>query len=278
MSTDQNTNTQPIDSDFRFKFGKNWKKFISTLSDDRVQMAMESIKQLLGVESLAGKTFIDIGCGSGIFSLAALKLGASRVVSVDFDQDSVNCARYLNEKYGPFNNWTIMQGSILNKTLIESLGKFDVVYSWGVLHHTGHMWQAFENISLLTESSGMLAISIYNDQGLVSNFWTFAKYVYNKSPGPLQWLLGNIFFLFWALLMLVVDIVKGRSILARYRGVDARGMNAYYDAIDWIGGYPFEVATTEEIERFFTNRNYELVKLQARSGMGCNELVFKYDC
>jgi len=275
MSTDQNTNTQPVDSDFRFKFGKNWKNFIGTLSDDRVRLAMESVKQLLGVENLAGKSFIDIGCGSGIFSLAALKLGASRVVSIDYDNDSVSCARFLNDKYGPFNNWTIMQGSILNKPMIESLGKFDVVYSWGVLHHTGHMWQAFENISMLTGKNGMLAISIYNDQGFLSKFWTLAKYIYNRSPRALQWLLGNIFFLLWAILMLVTDLVNGRSIMARYRGVDARGMNAYYDAIDWIGGYPFEVATPEEIIRFFNDKSYALSKLEKRQGMGCNEFVFK---
>jgi 2-polyprenyl-6-hydroxyphenyl methylase/3-demethylubiquinone-9 3-methyltransferase len=187
----------------------------------------------------------------------------------------VNCAKYLNEKFGPFDNWIIQQGSILDSSFVNKLGKFDIVYSWGVLHHTGKMWTALENASMLPGDRGILAVSIYNDQGLLSRLWTYAKYVYNKSPRPVQWLLGNSFFIFWAVLMLLLDAVNRRSILARYRGINARGMNAYYDAIDWIGGYPFEVATPEKIFNFYKAKDFKLEKLMTRRGMGCNEFVFK---
>jgi len=276
MGNDIETNVKlkPIDTDFRFKFGKNWRNYINTLSEERVLLAMDSLKDLLKMESLGGKSFIDVGCGSGIFSLAAIKLGAKQVVSIDYDQDSVNCAKYLNEKYGPFDNWIIQQGSILDSSLVSTLGKHDVVYSWGVLHHTGAMWIALENASYLVGDNGVLAISIYNDQGLLSNLWTYVKFIYNKSPRPIQWLMGNCFFVIWALLMLLLDIIKKRPILARYRGFNARGMNAYYDAIDWIGGYPFEVATPTQITDFYKAKDFTLDRLEARQGMGCNEFVF----
>lgn len=274
MQSKSDSNSESIDTNFRFKFGKNWRKFVGIITEERVEIAMNSLKELLNLETLSGKTFIDIGCGSGIFSLAAIKLGAKKVVSIDYDLESVNCAKYLNDKYGPFENWTVQQGSILNKDYIASLGKFDFVYSWGVLHHTGNMWMALDNVSLLVRDDGVLAISIYNDQGLISRFWTVVKFIYNKSPGFVQWLLGNTFFLLWAILMLATDIATGRPVSDRYKGANARGMNAYYDAIDWIGGYPFEVATPANLFAFYKKKGFKLERLVTRQGMGCNEFVF----
>ena len=274
MGTEIENDNKPVDTAFRFKFGRNWRNYITNIAEDRVGLAEDSLKGLLDCDSLSGKTFVDVGCGSGIFSLAAIRLGAKKVVSIDYDQDSVDCAKYLNNKFGPFENWEILQGSILNKDFIQSLGKHDIVYSWGVLHHTGNMWTALDNASLLSGNSGSLVISIYNDQGLLSTFWTYVKYLYNKSPRLLQVILGNLFFVVWAVLMLVLDIVNRRPVGDRYRGVNARGMNAYYDAIDWIGGYPFEVAKPEDLVNFYKERGFNLVKLNRRPGMGCNELVF----
>jgi len=274
MNNERKIEVKPVDTDFRFRFGKNWRNYIKLLSEERLRLAMDSLKVLLDTESLNGKLFIDVGCGSGIFSLAAIRLGAKQVVSIDYDKDSVNCAQFLKERYGPFDNWTIQQGSILDSGFVDTLGTYDVVYSWGVLHHTGNMWKALENVSMLVKADGILAVSIYNDQGLLSKFWAFVKYIYNKSPAPVQWLMGNLFFVVWALLMLLLDMVNRRPVLARYHGVNARGMNAYYDSIDWVGGYPFEVATPTEIFKFYKAKDYQLVKLETRSGMGCNEYVF----
>ncbi|WP_455201305.1 class I SAM-dependent methyltransferase [Kaarinaea lacus] len=264
-----------IDTDFRFAFGKNWKKYVRLVSDDRLQSAMDSLKHMLNEESLAGKTFVDVGCGSGLFSLAALKLGAKQVLSIDYDENSVNCAKYLNNKYGPFDNWRIEQGSILNNDLIKTFGEFDYVYSWGVLHHTGDMWKAFENVIDLIAPNGVLFITIYNDQFLISRIWKKIKYIYNKSPRPVQFLMGNFYFLITATRAFLTDIVNGRSPLNRYRSSHTRGMNAYYDAIDWIGGYPFEVAEPGKIFGFYRDRGFELIELLTRNGPGCNEFVFR---
>ena len=71
----------------RFAFGKNWQSFLSELDEDRIDQAVISLRQLLGLETLEGKRFMDLGCGSGLFSLAAQRLGAE-VISIDYDKFS----------------------------------------------------------------------------------------------------------------------------------------------------------------------------------------------
>ena len=275
MAFDMNSNLESVDPEFRFKFGRNWKNYLSKYSDERLRLAVASLKDMLGVDTLKGKTFIDVGCGSGVFSLAALKLGAEQVVSFDYDKDSVECAEYLKEKYGPFEHWKIDRASILDIDWVKSLGQYDVVYSWGVLHHTGKMWNALENVSTLVKPQGSMFISIYNEQFLISRLWLRIKYFYNKLPEPFQFLFGNLYFALTAIRKLITDIISRRSPMERYRGTNARGMNSYYDAIDWIGGYPFEVATPAEIFEFYKAKAFLLTKLVTRNGMGCNEFVFK---
>src|SRR5512133_2520010 len=140
----------------RFEFGKNWKRFLSRLNDKRIQEAEISLKEKLEVQDLRNRSFLDIGCGSGLFSLAAARLGADQIVSFDYDTFSVACCQELKRQFFPdLKNWKIEQASVLNKSYLEKLGTFDIVYSWGVLHHTGNMWQAFENINPLVKPGGV---------------------------------------------------------------------------------------------------------------------------
>jgi 2-polyprenyl-6-hydroxyphenyl methylase/3-demethylubiquinone-9 3-methyltransferase len=111
---------------------------------------------MVEVEDFQGKSFLDIGSGSGLFSLAARRLGA-KVHSFDYDPQSVSCTKELKQRYFPNDSdWTIGQGSVLDVDYIKSLGKFDIVYSWGVLHHTGALWQALDNASLPVVDRGTL--------------------------------------------------------------------------------------------------------------------------
>lgn len=170
-----------LDTKERFQFGKNWSRFLEHLNDERILEAEKSLKEKLDCENLNGKIFLDIGSGSGLFSLAAYRLGA-KVFSFDYDQDSVNCTKYLQEKYAKGNDrWNVEQGSVLNKEFLKKFSKVDILYSWGVLHHTGHMYQAFENVADMVNNSGILFISIYNDQGSASNVWKKIKAAYSKN-------------------------------------------------------------------------------------------------
>lgn len=255
-----------VESGKRFEFGKNWKFFLRKINKQRIEQAEESLKKMLNVENLDGKKFLDVGSGSGLFSLAAKNLGA-KVLSFDFDESSVLCTLELKEKFHKRSDeWNIIQGSILDKKFIASLGEFDYVYSWGVLHHTGNMWNALDNIVGLVKKEGFLFIAIYNKQKFASRYWSFVKKTYNKIPLTRPfWFL--IHFLYPTFPSAVMRYLQKRKI--------PRGMNIYYDLIDWLGGYPFEVSTPAEIFNFYKTKGFILTELKTVGGkLGCNEFVF----
>lgn len=173
--------TDRIKTETRFEFGQNWRRFLTILNEERIQKAERSLKTMLGIDSLTGRTFLDVGSGSGLFSLAAMRLGASRVHSFDYDPESVACTQELKRRYYPDAScWTIERGSALDTEYLLGLAQWDTVYSWGVLHHTGNMWQALDNVATLVDREGILFISIYNDQGALSRFWKRIKWFYNQ--------------------------------------------------------------------------------------------------
>ena len=259
----------------RFQFGKNWLSFLNNLSEDGIINSDKSLLSMLGIGSLEGKSFLDIGSGSGLSSLAAKRAGAN-VHSYDYDIQSVECTRELKRRYFNSNkDWKIEQGSILNEQYCKELGQFDVVYSWGVLHHTGNMYEALKNADICVKKDGYLFIAIYNDQRLQSRIWTSIKKTYVQVPisRPLLILFGYILFWlpFFALgLFQLNPFKKWRDYKKR------RGMSPHHDLVDWMGGYPFEVARPEEIIHFYSKMGYELKRLKTCGGrLGCNEFIFK---
>lgn len=264
----------------RFGFGKNWQSFLQMLDENRIIEAENSIKKSLNRQHLEGLRFLDIGSGSGLFSLAARRLGAE-VHSFDYDTQSVACTQSLKDRFFMDDpKWIVEQGSALDTVYLDTLGKFDILYSWGVLHHTGNMKQAMENASKMLNSQGHLFISIYNDQGRASHRWTWIKRKYNQSGLFSKRILTTcILFRLWGNTFLK-DFLKTGNPLKTWRNYanNNRGMSAYYDVIDWIGGYPFEVAKPEEIFDFYKNRGFALEYLKTcAGGIGCNEYIFRRD-
>ena len=259
----------------RFQFGTNWKRFLSSLDDRQIAAAEESMKQMLEAEDLHGKRFVDVGSGSGLSSLAARRLGAT-VLSFDYDAESVACTRYLKNQFFPNDpNWIVQSGSVLDSQWLKSLEQYDIVYSWGVLHHTGAMWQALDNIDCLVMPGGKLFISIYNDQGRVSDLWRMVKRLYNLTPRGLRFaFVLPALAVFWGP-HTVMDFFRLRPFQTWRTYKKSRGMSPWWDLVDWVGGYPFEVATREMILEFFVKRGYRLQKLNSCGhGLGCNEFVF----
>lgn len=259
----------------RFAFGKNWQSFLASLNDERIAAAETSLKVMLRVDDLQGKTFLDIGSGSGLFSLAARRLGAS-VHSLDYDPQSVACAHELKRRFSPGDSsWTIEAASVLDHDHLARLGVFDVVYSWGVLHHTGAMWKAMENVVETVAPGGLLYIAIYNHQQLFSAYWRAVKRLYASASRPVRRILEYGFYGFFAGTLFLADSVRGRNPRDRHAGRGRRGMNVFQDVVDWIGGWPFEVAKPEEVFRFYYERGFTLVQLKTCGAKhGCNEFVF----
>ncbi|HVG33480.1 MAG TPA: class I SAM-dependent methyltransferase [Pyrinomonadaceae bacterium] len=264
-----------LESERRFEFGKNWRRFLSTLDEERIREAEKSLLSMLEVETLSGRSFLDIGSGSGLFSLAARRLGA-RVHSFDYDTESVACAQELKGRFFAGDaDWKIERGSVLDVDYIAGLGQFDIVYSWGVLHHTGAMWRALENAAVPVAEGGRLFIAIYNDQARKSQLWRSVKRFY-CSGAVGKTFVPVIFIPYFLIGGFAKDMLRGRHPLARFKEYKKeRGMSIVHDWIDWLGGYPFEVARPEEIFDFYRARGFQLDKLiTCGGGLGNNQFVF----
>jgi len=259
----------------RFEFGKNWARFLAVLNDERIAEAEESLRDMLGSGCLEGRSFLDIGSGSGLFSLAARRLGA-RVHSFDFDPASVACTRELKRRYFANDDaWTIAEGSALDAAYIESLGSFDVVYSWGVLHHTGAMWDALDNARLPVRAGGHLFIALYRDQGLRSRVWLRIKQTYCSGlPGRAA--VTGVCVPGFFLAGLLHDVRGLRNPFTRYREYKKeRGMSMYHDWLDWLGGLPYEVARPDDVIAFYKERGFEPARVALAGSWGCNQFVFR---
>ena len=264
----------------RFEFGRNWAQFLELLDEDRIEHAEASLADMLGTRELKGKSFLDIGSGSGLFSLAARRLGA-RVHSFDYDEHSVKCTSELHRRYFPGDtDWTVERGSALDRTYLGSLGLFDVVYSWGVLHHTGDMWGALENAHGLVKTDGLLVLALYNDAGGRSVLWKSIKRAYLAVPPPLRPLFAGLAILPGELRMVASAVAKGRpmeyvELWTKY-AEKKRGMNRWRDVIDWVGGYPYEYSRSDKVFDFYRERGFVMRRFRCSAGsLGCNEFVFQ---
>jgi 2-polyprenyl-6-hydroxyphenyl methylase/3-demethylubiquinone-9 3-methyltransferase len=263
----------------RFEFGGNWASFLSVLDEERIASAERGLQRMLEVERLDGLRLLDIGSGSGLSSLAARRLGA-RVHSFDYDPQSVACTTELRRRYFPGDEgWTVERGSALDAEYVRRLGQFDIVYSWGVLHHTGQMWHALENAAIPVAPGGKLFIAIYNDTGTQSRRWHAIKRIYNELPRPARKPFAVAVTAPAEAKALAGAVLRGRPgdylrSWTEYRR--RRGMSKWHDIVDWVGGYPYEFATPDEIFDFYRARGFALTKMKCGVvGLGCNEFVFE---
>ncbi len=250
----------------RFAFGRNWSNFLRKLSDEKITQAEDSLKRFLDVENLSGKRFLDVGCGSGLFSLAARNLGAE-VLSFDYDSLSVDCTKRLRERFYPSDDlWQIDEASVLDKAFLGSHKPFDFIYSWGVLHHTGDLWQSIDNILGIAQNDSKIYIAIYNRQKYASRYWAFVKrsYVRYRISRPLFFLIHLVY---PGLPSIMLRLLEKRKL--------ERGMSPFTDLVDWLGGYPFETSTPDSVVKKFFENGFVLANLRSVGGRsGCNEYLF----
>ncbi len=264
------------DREAHFEFGENWTSYAKTIDQKRIDLAIEGIKKLFP-RGLAGRTFLDIGCGSGLHSFAALSLGAASVLAIDIDENSVSTTRALLSDRAANSKWDTKIVSIFDASANE-LGHFDVVYSWGVLHHTGDMWRAIDCATKFVSLGGQFAIAIYSATAC-DNIWKAEKRYYARAPRSIQWTIRQAYI---AAFLTARTLRSWESPMARMRNYPKmRGMNFSHDVHDWLGGYPYETATATEIHDrvcnmgFTEERSFRLPKTLGLFGSGCHEFVFK---
>lgn len=251
-----------------FDFGKNWLEYSRALvNPERLSAATCSLQNLLQRECLQGCTFLDIGCGSGLFSIAASRLGAARVLGIDINPVSIEASELNLAKFGAPTLPTFRQMSALDRIEMARLGHFDVVYAWGSLHHTGAMWQAIDNTSQCVAPSGILVLALYNLHWS-SPYWQVIKRYYSPLPRCVQEIVAVPFS---GIILLAKLLATRQNPFAKERGMDF-----WYDVIDWLGGYPYEYASARTVTTQMQRRGFELdLFVPAQVPTGCNEFVFR---
>jgi 2-polyprenyl-6-hydroxyphenyl methylase/3-demethylubiquinone-9 3-methyltransferase len=260
-----------------FSFGQNWHDYVQrVLTPEREARAQASLKRFLETDSLTGLRFLDVGCGSGLFSLAAYRMGARQVESLDVDPFSVKCCELLRERAGNPSHWVVKHGSILDEPFLAGVEPADLVYAWGSLHHTGDMWRAIRNAGALVKPGGLFFIAIYNrvtGRGS-SEYWLKKKRAYNRASGPVKRIMETLYYLRYGILP---ELIRFRNPAKMFREYESRrGMDYWVDIRDWLGGYPYEYAGADDMFRFCSRElNMELVNLKSTNTVGTNEFLFR---
>jgi 2-polyprenyl-6-hydroxyphenyl methylase/3-demethylubiquinone-9 3-methyltransferase len=259
-----------------FEFGENWLSFVDVVSEERIAGAVEGLERLFPDGELRGKRFLDIGCGSGLSMLAALRLGSAEVRGVDIDENSVKASRRCLAQFSGESKSEVFRSSVFDLDP-NDLGRFDVVHSWGVLHHTGDMWRARQSAVAMLDDHGILAISLYKKTPFCG-IWRVEKRLYSRSPAFIQGAVRRTYLL----ARTGRELFAGRNPWTRGgSSKPARGMSASHDTHDWLGGYPYESASPEEVRTKLARLGLSIVhenitlsgRLPGVFGTACDEYV-----
>jgi 2-polyprenyl-6-hydroxyphenyl methylase/3-demethylubiquinone-9 3-methyltransferase len=261
----------------RFAFGKNWASYARLIDDRRVEAAVDGLRRLVGQESLGGQRFLDIGSGSGLHALAACLLGAAQVTAVDLDPESVETTRAVLSRLAGRTAWSAERTSVFDLTPATH-GPFDIVYSWGVLHHTGRMEEAVACAARLVAPGGTLVLALYQRTPLCA-FWKWEKRAYVRHPYTFAPLARALF----KAAMIAGYLIDGQNPWSKIRGYSTnRGMDWSHDVHDWLGGWPYESISAGEMSRLAARLGFSVIRsspTRVRAlglfGSGCDEYVLQ---
>lgn len=258
----------------RFEFGKNWESFSHLIDAEGIRQAEDRLTRFLGDDALLGRRFLDIGCGSGLHALAALRLGAAAIVGIDIDTNSVATAKAVLAKYWSGDNYSIRHQSVFDEA--PALGEFDVVYSWGVLHHTGDLDRALRMAARHVRPSGLFAVALYGKTRYCAIWKRIKRWYVNASPTEQARAEG-----WYVRLFRIYLALRGKRLsthIASYKR--KRGMDFYHDVRDWVGGYPYQSIAPAELHALLAPLGFELLRQNVRKrsglfGSGNDEYLFR---
>lgn len=264
------------DLDQHFAFGDNWADYARGVDDTRIAHARDALARLLG-DVVPGRSFLDVGCGSGVHSLAALQLGAARLLATDLDPASVATTREMLDRRAPAGAvWQADQVSVFDLDPAVQ-GTFDVVYSWGVLHHTGAMHEAITAAARMVRPGGWFCLALYR-RTMLCAAWRVEKRLYVRSGERTRRALRAAYKRAFQLGLRLTGRDPVRHEAEYYR---QRGMSLDHDIHDWMGGYPYESVTPAQLRRFVEPLGFDLEQQWVRPGgvgvfgSGCDEFRFR---
>jgi 2-polyprenyl-3-methyl-5-hydroxy-6-metoxy-1,4-benzoquinol methylase len=246
----------------RFGFGSNFLDYhAKQLDEERVATSGRTILEFLGLESFRGLRMIDIGCGPGLTSLACYRAGVAELLSFDYDPNSVVATRRMHTLSGTPSNWRVEQGSAIDTAYMDKLGQFDIVYCWGVLHHTGDQWTGFRNAASRIAPGGLFYVALYNTdyhKFPSPEFWLRVKRLYNGG-GVLT---KHAIEVGYVAADMLWKLVRGKHPTAHMRDYKKRrGMSYFVGVRDWVGGWPMEYASVQEVKDFAAGLGLEVLKI-----------------
>jgi len=261
------------EAESHFAFGQNWASYAALIDEDRLVEAERGLVRLLDSDGLKGRTFLDVGCGSGLHAAAAARLGASRIVALDIDPVSVATTRAVLRRFASGAVSEARELSVFDLDPATN-GTFDIVYSWGVLHHTGAMREAVRKASEMVAPGGTFAFALYR-RTRMCGFWAVEKKWYSSAWPSAQ----NVARAIYINLMHAALRRHFKPYVANYKS--GRGMDFYHDVHDWMGGYPYESIGAPEVETLMRDLGFEHVRSFTRPlslglfGSGCDEYVYR---
>lgn len=255
-----------------FSFGQNWLEYNQNwLTEEKLNQAKEHFDKLCGGIDFTNKKFLDVGFGQGLTLFLASQKQA-QCQGIDIDPKNITAFEVAKKKLGSVEKnlapIQVQVASILDAQFVtQNHEAFDIVYAWGSLHHTGQMYPALKNCLSLLKPGGYFVCAIYN-RHWSSGTWHWIKKNYNRSPHWLKKL---------AIGLLIPPIFLAKWLVTFKNPLKMkRGMSFYYDVIDWVGGYPYEYASAEEMFAFFKKNSLKKIRWQkANVPTGCHEYVFQ---
>jgi 2-polyprenyl-6-hydroxyphenyl methylase/3-demethylubiquinone-9 3-methyltransferase len=213
-----------------------------------IQGVLEHLNDLWP-EGVKGKNVLDGGSGSGMVSVGFALLGAN-VTGVDITPQCVENGKRNAERFG-------VQCRFFCKDLTDlDLGneRFDIVYSWGVIHHSEDARKSFSNLAKHLKPGGEMVLAVYLKTYL-SGFWNFSRVFYQKAPKWFQ----SIFRESGSCFLNGVDFIK-KLIFGKSRYM-LRGTNNKELINDWFGVPHRTFHSYDEVFQWFRENglNYKLV-------------------
>ena len=259
-----------------FAFGENWADFADRLDETAIAHAEAGLVRLIDGPEFEGRSFLDIGCGSGLHTLSALRLGAGRALAVDIDSQSVATAGRVLERFAQGGAWQVEKASVFELEP-AAIGVFDIVCSWGVLHHTGDLEGALDRATRMARPGGLIALGLYR-RTLLDRFWAVEKRWYTGASHSAQTIARALY-----MASLAAGLLATRQSLRRFRETykSRRGMSLAHDVHDWLGGYPYEPISAGEVATMMERLGFDEVKHMTRGtslgllGSDCDEFVYR---